>query len=483
LNNKLTKFSCLVAAGLAVASACVAAAAQTQTDIHRDAATRNTGGDALAVQYARAYYCNLPDNNNGIVVEARGWNNQTGTGSNAQYRIPLTQIFDDVWAIGNHYVVQYIIKTPDGLVQVDTSNSPSEFQLFDYQALLTLGLSPSYPLKEIFLTHGHGDHDGGAQWALDNLGARSVLGSADINLGGPKTYNPVLIDSTDLSMRTMSIGGKNFWIMPTPGHTPGATSAVLEVKDWGQTRRVLINGGQSMTNSISDVQQYLDSIERTYAMVQTLNVEGVMTPHIYWDGEGSKLDEINAKGRTNPSQNIFGHEQVARQMAIARECSAAWLTQLDSTASFPVWRYNSIDFAPASPIAGRFSAKVTNGWGPLPHQQVTFKHDAGGETCAATTDATGTATCGGSFGPFKQTDSISVSFAGSSTTDFVDLPAQKSAPVGNGCSDLAAAKTALGTKVGSPSYVSRLDVDGNGVIDVRDVAGISRLMASGTVCH
>lgn len=482
MEKKLTTFVRWATAGLAVTSACIAAAA-TQTDIHRDAATRNTGGDAFTTQYARAFYCNLPDNNNGIVVEARGWNNTTGTGSNAQYRIPLTQIFDDVWAIGNHYVVQYIIKTPDGFVQVDSGNNANEYQTFDYQALLTLGLSPSYPLKNIFLTHGHGDHDGGAQWVLDNLNARSYLGSADINLGGAKTYNPILIDSTDHSMRQMSIGGKTFWIMPTPGHTPGSTSAVLEVKDWGTTRRVLINGGQSMTNSIADVQQYLDSIERTYAMVQALNVEGVMTPHIYWDGEGAKLDEINAKGRSNPGQNIYGHDKVARQMAIARECSAAWLTNLDATASFPVWRYNSVDFMPASPIPGRFSAKVSNGWGPLANQQVTFKHDASGATCAATTDATGVATCGSSFGPFPQNDSISVSYAGASSADFVDLPAQASAPVSNGCGDLAAAKAAVGAKQGSVAYVARLDIDGNGVIDIRDIAGISRLMAANTACH
>ena len=95
------------------------AVAQTQTDVHRDAATRNVGGDPFMTQYARAFYCNLPDDNNQIVVNSRGWNNTTGTGDNAQYRIPLTQIFDDVWFIGNHYVGQYLMKTPDGLVEVD----------------------------------------------------------------------------------------------------------------------------------------------------------------------------------------------------------------------------------------------------------------------------------------------------------------------------------------------------------------------------
>src|SRR4051812_16205699 len=228
----------MTATGLAVAD---------QFELHRNAATLNVDGDAFMTKYARAFYCNLPDDNNQIVIASRAWNNTTGTGASAVFRIPLTQIFDDVWFIGNHYVGQYIMKTADGLVQLDSGNTANEMQTFNYPAMQSLGLSAAYPLKGVFLTHGHGDHDGGAKWLLDNLGARSTLGSADNKPPiGPvtgKNYLPNLIDSTDLSMREMTIGGKKFWILPTPGHTPGATSAVLEAKDWGRTVRVLVNGG------------------------------------------------------------------------------------------------------------------------------------------------------------------------------------------------------------------------------------------------
>jgi glyoxylase-like metal-dependent hydrolase (beta-lactamase superfamily II) len=416
-------------AALAVAAMTTGVAqAQTQSDIHRDAATRNVGADAFMTQYARAFYCNLPDDNNGIVLQARSWNNTTGKNNN-QYRFPLTQIFDDVWAIGNHYVVQYMMKMPDGMVGVDSGNSASEFQQFNYAGLQQLGLSSSYPLKNIFLTHGHGDHDGGAQWALDNLGTASYLGSADNTLGAPtgKSYKPIPIDSTNLAMREMSIGGKRFWVLPTPGHTPGSTSAVLEVTDWGKTRRVLINGGQSMTNSIPEVAQYLDSIERVYAMASALNVDGVMTPHIYWDGEGAKLDEINATGRTNPSQHIYGHETVMRMTAVARECSAAWLTRLNSTAVLPVWRFNTLEFV-GNPTPTKVAAKLKNGWSDVANQRVTFSVVETGASCTALTDADGVASC--DVHPLRpHRDTLTASFEGSQSADFVDLPAQASAPV------------------------------------------------------
>lgn len=407
-----------------VTTAAGLAAAQSQTSVHLDAATRNVGNDPFMMQYARAFYCNLPEDNNQIVLQARAWNNQTGTGPNAQYRIPTTQIFDDVWFVGNHYVGQYLIKTPDGFVQVDSGNSAIEVQTFNYAAMQSLGLSATYPLKAVFLTHGHGDHDGGAKWLLDNLGARSYLGSAD-NIN--KSYAPIPIDSTDLSMRQMSIGGKTFWILPTPGHTPGSTSAVLEVKDHGVTRRVLINGGQSMTSSIPQVAQYLDSIERTYSMADVLHVEGVMTPHIYWDGEGAKLDEINATGRTNPSQHIYGHDSVMRQLAVARECSAAWLTRLDSTMVLPTWRYNTVSFV-GNPTPTNVAARVTNGWGPLANQQVTFKVDDAGASCTATTNNDGVASC--PVRPLRpHQDQLTASFAGASSAEFIDLPAQATALV------------------------------------------------------
>lgn len=423
MNFRRIPIAALCAAALAAASSL--ALAQTRSDIHRDAATRNAGGDEFLLRYARAFYCNLADDNNQIVIASRGWNNTTGAGANAQYRIPMIQIFDDVWFVGNHYVGQYLMKTPDGLVQVDAANNANEAQTFNYPAMLSLGLGAGYPLKAVFLTHGHGDHDGGASWIKNNLGGDIFLGSAD---GANKAYAPTPIDSTNLSMRQMSIGGKNFWVLPTPGHTNGSTSAVLEVQDWGQARRVLINGGQSMTNSIPAVANYLDSIERTYTMVKALNVEGVMTPHIYWDGEGEKIRDIQANGRSQPSQHIYGHEAVVRQMVIARDCSAAWLSRLDATAVMPVWRYNTIEFVPGSPTPTKVSAKVTNGWGPLAGKPVRFSVPETGASCTATTDNNGIASC--AVRPLRpHQDTLVATLEGTQDADFVDLPAQTSARV------------------------------------------------------
>ena len=424
LNLRSVAIATLAACALATTGLVIA---QSRTDVHRDAATRNVGADPFMMEYARAFYCNLADDNNQIVLNSRGWNYPARSGSDPAYRIPMTQIFDDVWFVGNHYVGQYLIKTPGGLVQVDSGNNAAEVEAYNYPAMLTLGLSASYPLKGMFVTHGHGDHDGGAKWLKDNLNPEIFLGSAD-NASNTKSYVPTPIDSTDLSLRQMSIGGKSFWILPTPGHTAGSTSAVVEVMDHGKPVRVLINGGQSMSaSSIPAVADYLDSIERTYVAVKALNVEGVMTPHIYWDGEGQKMREILASGRTKPSQHVYGHESVVRQMVIARECSAAWLSRLDTTTVLPVWRYNTIEFVGA-PTPTNVRVKVQNGWGPLSNQKVKFSVAQTGASCTATTDGNGMASC--AVHPLRpHKDRLVATFEGAENADFVDLPAETSALV------------------------------------------------------
>jgi hypothetical protein len=50
------------------------------------------------------------------------------------------------------------------------------------------------------------------------------------------------------------------------------------------------------------------------------------------------------------------------------------------------------------------------------------------------------------------------------------------------CADLAAASGAVGKHSGQAGFNAAADIDGNGVIDIRDIAGISRLLAAGTHC-
>jgi hypothetical protein len=117
-----------------------------------------------------------------------------------------------------------------------------------------------------------------------------------------------------------------------------------------------------------------------------------------------------------------------RQLAVARECSAAWLTKLDATQALPVWRFNTIEFIGGNPTPTKVAAQVKNGWGTLANQKVTFSVSETGAACTATTNAEGIASC--DIRPLRpHKDKVTASFAGSQSTDFVDLPAEATAQV------------------------------------------------------
>jgi hypothetical protein len=52
-----------------------------------------------------------------------------------------------------------------------------------------------------------------------------------------------------------------------------------------------------------------------------------------------------------------------------------------------------------------------------------------------------------------------------------------------GCSDLTTAKAAMGARAGDARYNVRADMDNNGLIDIRDIAAIGRLVPAGSICQ
>ena len=51
------------------------------------------------------------------------------------------------------------------------------------------------------------------------------------------------------------------------------------------------------------------------------------------------------------------------------------------------------------------------------------------------------------------------------------------------CADLALIKASFGSRTGSRAFNPDVDVDTNGVIDIRDLAAVSRVLPVGTNCR
>lgn len=404
-----------IAALVAAASTCTAMAqVQSEYDKHREAATRNAGSDEFLLNTWRFYYCMYPEN--------RQADRQAVIADRTP--VPLTKIMDDVWYVGDHYIGQFIFKSSSGFLLLDTMFNSTDAQTKTIPALNALGLSPSLPVGGLYLTHGHGDHDGGAFYLQQQFGMPIVMGSADA-VG--KQYTATPVDSGNPNPVSVTLAGRELTLLSTPGHTNGSLTAIIPIHDGGRETHAVVVGGSAMPTTISGSRNYLDGVERTYSLAKVMNAEASFHPHPVFDGSKRNLNQINASGLTTPSPFVIGNERILRGIAILRQCSAANVARVDPTALVPVWRVTSIDFTPSPESV---SARVSSDWGPVPYQQVTFTSQSTGAQCVATTDEQGVASCSGNLHPLRPfQDTVTATFAGAQSPAYVDLGSTKSATV------------------------------------------------------
>lgn len=434
------KFSMLgIAAVVGLLGVAAQAQAQTtfsaETQRHTKASVKNGGGDVTIHTYIRNYACAEYEDQNVF----NRWSAERRT-----FRIPLLQIFDDLWFVGDAYVGQYILKTPQGgFILIDTLNNSAEVDTYTIPALKQLGWTgPSTPVHAALITHGHGDHDGGAN-RLRALfpGIEIYIGSGDAR---GKAYNPIQLNSANLEPDERTIGGVKIVFQSMPGHTAGATSFIVPVHQDGVQHNIWQGGRNGSPNSVSGSIDYLRSTERAYWLLKKYNAQGTFHVHPNSDGSNARFEHIQRHGRS-PNPFLIGNERTTRAAAVWRDCAAGWLGTRDATASEKVWRVTTLKLPELAPQANTITAQLSSGWGvtdpdrnrttpdtqwgPIAGQTVSFNVD-GAAVCTAVTNTTGTASCtlpnGGKLLPNQK---VTATFDGETTATFINLPSTGSGVV------------------------------------------------------
>lgn len=387
----------------------------TEYDRHIAASHRNTLGDEFMLNTYRNYYCMYPEGNTAL-------RNQVRDGANT--RVPLTQLFDDVWYIGSHHVGQYIFRSAEGFLVIDTLNNATEARTYTVPALSVLGVSTALPFKDLLVSHGHGDHDGGALELKTLYNPRIITGSGD---AAGKAYAPETVDSANFEPVRMKMGGRDIILFSTPGHTDGALSSIVTAHDNGKPVKAVIVGGSAMPGNKAAADNYLYSVERTYTLSKQEGVTASMQNHPIFDGTLRFMGEINQNGLSKPSQLVIGQERIQQGLAILRQCSAANAAKVDATTLIPVWRVTRLELPTGGPRVNDVSARVTSGWGPVVAKTVTFTASPSGKSCTATTNDAGVARCAAPG--FATTDEVTATFAGADGAGFADLPSSATAAI------------------------------------------------------
>ena len=195
---------------------------------------------------------------------------------NAEVVAPI-QLFDNLYYVGNQYVAAYVITTDAGLIMIDTLYD--RFTDITIQAMRDVGMDPA-DIEYVVVSHGHGDHYGGARAVQAVSGAQVAMAAADWEMMRADTgetspvEGDIVIDHGD----TLSLGNTTLKLTLTPGHTPGVTSIEFPVYDDGQEYKAYLFGGHNVTGRNADAwEMFVASVRDIQATVSGVHVN--LTSH------------------------------------------------------------------------------------------------------------------------------------------------------------------------------------------------------------
>src|SRR5205085_10917066 len=141
------------------------------------------------------------------------------------------------------------------------------------------------------------------------------------------TYKPVKVDRTFGDKETVELGGVKLTARLTPGHTKGATTWTMKVKDGDKVYDVVIISSASVPGyTLANNTQYPKIIEDyayTFKLLKTLPCDIFLAPHGSMFGLLEKQERLKKDAQTNP----FIDPQSYR--AYVEKAEKTYLTQLE----------------------------------------------------------------------------------------------------------------------------------------------------------
>lgn len=249
--------------------------------------------------------------------------------------VQATQVFDQLYSIGQNSVSAWVLKTSDGLIVIDALNSPEEAQQILVPNIVAMGLDPAQ-IRYVIITHGHGDHWGGAKYLQDTYGAQVVLSDADWDMlespergGGPVgDLLPPTRNVTAADGDTVQLGDTTVQLYVTPGHTPGTLSMIFPVTHHGQRHVVGLMGGSGGGQNLAGVHQQINSLIRWQGLTAAAGVDAAIANHPAHNAanERTTLLRYAQPGDANPF--VYGTDRFQRFARVLELCSRVQLARM-----------------------------------------------------------------------------------------------------------------------------------------------------------
>jgi len=249
--------------------------------------------------------------------------------------IEPTKIFDNVYALGRAGTTMYALTTSAGIILIDTGY-PNEAESVLIDQMKKANLDPAQ-VKMIVLGHGHADHFGGAPYFQDHYGTHVYLTQADWDFmehppaaGGadkaPKGPPPAMPkhDMVITEGQPIVLGDEKIMPYYIPGHTPGSTGFIFQVKDNGKTHTAGLYGGTILTpGPISDenLAIYVKSVAHFRDETKKAKVDVELQNHSLYDNIQEKIAKLKERKKGEPNPFVVGQANYQKFMDVMYDCS------------------------------------------------------------------------------------------------------------------------------------------------------------------
>ncbi len=201
------------------------------------------------------------------------------------------RVIDNVYYVGSAGLSAWVIKTPKGLILLDVG-TPANAPMVE-KSIEALGFHLS-DVKILLNSHAHFDHAGGFAKLKADTGAKLEASAGDrdaLEKGvypGAETrhdfdFPPVTVDQVLKDGDTVSLGGVTLTARVTPGHTAGATTYLLPVREGGVPHTVVFFSSASVGfNRLAPKPQYpgiVADYRKSFVLWKSIDADVFLAPH------------------------------------------------------------------------------------------------------------------------------------------------------------------------------------------------------------
>ena len=222
---------------------------------------------------------------------------------NAQWNRPVEpfRIVGNVYYVGAASVSSFLITTPSGHILLDTGYAETVPQIEANVKKLGFRMED---IRLLLASHAHADHAGGMAAAKALTQARLIVnpaevapfargGKGDFAFGDAFAFPPVTADGVFRDGEEIRLGEIVLVAHFTPGHTKGATTYTMTVREGERSYRVVFAASVTAPGyQLLDNPAYPDIVEdfeKTFATLRELPCDVFLAGHSWEFGMEAKL--------------------------------------------------------------------------------------------------------------------------------------------------------------------------------------------------